>query len=114
MYTLDQHPRLADLVPYLYVQHGSGLNGARHRIEVKTAPPEALVDEVNSTTQCAECGAAIMAIRRRAGWGTCCVSVTCRLEDEVRCARTGAARKSADAVRAAVEAQPQDQPMLFT
>ena len=105
------HERWADILPYLYVQHGEGLNGPRHRIEATDGARRWLSLWVN----CVGCGRRHHPMKRREQWGTVYFSVTCAVGDQrsMRCRNGAAARTEADAIRAAIDGE-RTTPNLFT
>jgi len=107
--TIFEHPLWPTLLPYLYIAQGQiGLNGARHRIEVRKTCPVSVFDIVVS---CAQCGADIHPVREteRKVWT---FNVSCPLNVRYRCARKPNAHHMADAVRAAMEHAPHSLPLF--
>jgi len=98
------HDKWDEVLPYLYIQHGGGVNGPRHRIE---ATREAL-RFVDVKTACVGCGRMHSPIKQRVQWGTVYFSVTCSFGDKrsMQCRNGQAARTEADAIRAAIQGQP--------
>ncbi len=104
MTPLLDHPVWRLLVPHLVVsgEHSRGLNGPRHRIEVRPTAPSAVESII---VPCVACGQPIFPVRSRKGSKTArFVSVTCTLDVNVACARGAAARAATNAVRDAVQA----------
>ena len=102
---LTEHPLWDDLLPYLYVQHGEGVNGPRHRMEVREPLPEELrAIEIH----CVFDDRPIKAIRRRAGWGKLFLSVSCPLYISWRCARQPVTTRECDRLRALIAGAPTD------
>ncbi|HKE44572.1 MAG TPA: hypothetical protein VKB41_08540 [Steroidobacteraceae bacterium] len=101
--TILEHPDWLVLLPYLYIRRGGlGVNGARHRIEVRRDAPARLLD---IRTACAYCGAAIQNIRidARGAWT---FNASCPLSVNVKCARMPPTTAICAKVRKAILHQP--------
>lgn len=101
--TIFEHPLWSTLLPHLYIRRGAiGVNGARHRIEVrKTAP----VSVFEIRTACAYCKREIENVRvdARGAWT---FNASCPLEENPKCARMPGTTAVCSDVRAAIEQRP--------
>lgn len=114
---ISQHP-WPTLIGHLRVEaydRDGGHSHPRKRIEVIDPPNVETRNSLLATTvQCVRCGTTIHPIRERDGWGTLFLAVTCRLDDNVACARGGEARDAYATIIAAVESHDgSSQPSLF-
>lgn len=114
--TILEHPLWGELLPYLYIRRGAtGVNGARHRIEVRQDAPASVF---RLKVDCAHCGRSIFPIRRDAR-GAWTFNVSCPLAVRVKCARMPASTAMAKAVRGSMAAYhgtppaPEREPTLF-
>lgn len=97
--TIFEHSKWPELLPFLFIRRGTkGVNGARHRIEVRHDAP-AWVFQIH--THCAACGAPIQNVRvdARGGWT---FNASCPLTVRMKCARMRATTVICARVRAAI------------
>lgn len=96
------HAEWSTLLPFLYIRRGAdGLNGARHRIEVRQTAPSRVLRIV---VPCAYCRAPIQVVRvdARKAWT---FNMSCELEVRAKCARMKATTAMCNRVRAAMAAR---------
>jgi len=100
--TIFEHPAWSQLLPHLYIRRGRvGVNGPRHRIEVRHSAPPWVFD---FETECAACGAPIQNVRidARGGWT---FNASCPLDVNYRCSRMPATTAICSQVREAIESR---------
>jgi hypothetical protein len=104
--TILEHPAWPALLPHLFIRRGTttGVNGPRHRIEVRTDAPAWVFD---IRTACANCGLEIQNVRvdARGGWT---FNLSCPLDRNMRCARMRPTTMACQRVRDAIAARPAD------
>lgn len=101
--TVFEHPDWPLLLRHLFIRRGVvGVNGPRHRIEVRKTAPESVFA---IHTACANCGRDIVNVRidKRGGWT---FNLSCPIDVDYRCARMPRTTAMCSRVRAAIEDEP--------
>jgi hypothetical protein len=101
--TVFEHPRWPALLGYLFIRRGrDGVNGARHRLEVRQIAPSWVFDVESN---CAHCGRRISNVRidARGGWT---FNLSCPLAVDPKCARMPETTAACQRVRDLIAGRP--------